>query len=208
MPRDGTATRTAIMDAAETLILERGYAGTPIDDVLAIAGVTKGAFFHHFATKQELAHALIDRYARLDLMHLDQKMARAEELSTDPLQQLLVFVGLFREDAIELTQPYPGCLMGSYCYEAGLFDQTVLDIIGDTMLAWRERILAKLRETAERHPPRREVDLESLADQITVVFEGSYILSKVVDDPQVVAAQLTHHRTYLELLFAPSSQQP
>ena len=208
MPRDGTATRTAIMDAAETLILERGYAGTPIDDLLDIAGVTKGAFFHHFSSKQELAHALIERYARLDLGHLDQKMQRAEELSTDPLQQLLVFIGLFREEAAALTQPYPGCLMGSYCYEAGLFDQAVLDIIRDTMMTWRQRILEKLREVAERHPPTREVDLESLADQITVVFEGAYILSKVVDDPQVVAAQLTHHRTYLELLFAPARQQP
>ena len=194
------------MDAAEELMLERGFAGTPIDDVLGVAGVTKGAFFHHFSSKQELAHALIDRYARLDISHLEDKMHRAEELSTDPLQQLLVFVGLFREEAEELTQPYPGCLMGSYCYEAGLFDTAVLDVIRDTMKTWRERILAKLRQVEARYPPRRDVDLESLADQITVVFEGAYILSKVVSEPAVVAAQLTHHRTYLELLFAPEDQ--
>ncbi|MDX1622171.1 MAG: TetR/AcrR family transcriptional regulator [Nitriliruptorales bacterium] len=191
------------MDAAEELVLERGFAGTPIDDILEVAGVTKGAFFHHFASKQELARALIDRYASLDLGHLERKMRRAEELSTDPLQQLLVFVGLFREEAEALTQPYPGCLMGSYCYEAGLFDRTVLDVISDTMRTWRERLLSKLEEVAERYPPRREVDLESLADQITVVFEGAYILSKVTADPKVVAAQLSHHRTYLELLFSP-----
>lgn len=194
------------MDAAEDLILERGFAGTPIDDVLDLAGVTKGAFFHHFPSKQELARALIDRYARLDLGHLEEKMRRAEELSTDPLQQLLVFVGLFREEAEVLTQPYPGCLMGSYCYEAGLFDATVMDIIRDTMKTWRERLLAKLREVEARYPPRREIDLESLADQLTVVFEGAYIVSKVVSEPNVVAAQLTHHRTYLELLFAPEDE--
>ncbi|MDX1658701.1 MAG: helix-turn-helix domain-containing protein, partial [Nitriliruptorales bacterium] len=180
MPRDGTATRVAIMDAAEELILDRGFAGTPIDDILDVAGVTKGAFFHHFASKQELAHALIDRYVRLDLGHLEDKLRRAEELSTDPLQQLLVFVGLFREEAEELTQPYPGCLMGSYCYEAGLFDATVLDTIRETMAAWREQLLEKLEEVAAAYPPRRDVDLVSLADQITVVFEGAYIVSKVM----------------------------
>lgn len=202
VPRDGTATRTAIMDAAEGLILEQGFAGTPIDDVLDVAGVTKGAFFHHFPTKQDLAHALIERYARADLGHLEGKLQRAEELSTDPLQQLLVFVGLFREEAEALTQPYPGCLMGSYCYEAGLFDQQVLGVISETMRTWRDRLLAKLEEVAAAHPPRRDVDLESLADQITVVFEGAYIVSKVLADPGVVSAQLQHHRTYLELLFA------
>lgn len=203
MPRDGSATRTAILDAAEELILDQGFAGTPVDDVTSAAGVTKGAFFHHFPTKQDLAQALIERYATADLGHLEGKMRRAEELSTDPLQQLLVFVGLFREEAETLTQPYPGCLMGSYCYEAGLFDLETLGVISRTMRTWRERLLAKLREAAEAHPPRRDVDLESLADQITVVFEGSYILSKVLADPAVVAAQLAHHRTYLELLFAP-----
>ncbi|MBW3665498.1 MAG: TetR/AcrR family transcriptional regulator [Actinobacteria bacterium] len=203
MPRDGTATRTSIMDAAEQLILERGFAGTPIDDVLAIAGVTKGAFFHHFASKQQLAHALVERYAALDLGHLEDKMRRAEELSTDPLQQLLVFVGLFREEAAELTQPYPGCLMGSYCYEAGLFDEPIMDVIASTMRTWRERLTAKLEEVADQYPPRRDVDLPSLAEQITVVFEGAYIVSKVRQDPAVVAQQLQHHRTFLELLFTP-----
>ncbi|MDX1660122.1 MAG: TetR family transcriptional regulator C-terminal domain-containing protein, partial [Nitriliruptorales bacterium] len=116
-----------------------------------------------------------------------------------------VFVGLFREEADALTQPYPGCLMGSYCYEAGLFDETVIDTIRETMAAWRERLLEKLEEVAAAYPPRRDVDLVSLADQITVVFEGAYIVSKVMAEPEVVAAQLTHQRTYLELLFSPST---
>ena len=204
MPRDGTATRTAILDAAEGLILDRGFAGTPVDEVTRAAGVTKGAFFHHFPSKQALAQALIERYADADLGHLERKLRRAEELSTDPLQQLLVFVGLFREEAEELTRPYPGCLMGSYCYEAGLFDAGTLGVINATMRTWRHRLHDKLCEVAEVHPPRRDVDLESLADQITVVFEGSYIVSRVLADPGVVAAQLQHHRTYLELLFAPT----
>ena len=203
MPRDGTATRAAIMDAAQGLILERGFAGTSVDDVLGLAGVTKGAFFHHFRSKQDLAHALMQRYAALDLGHLEGKMQRAEALSTDPLQQLLVFIGLFREEAADLTQPDAGCLMASYCYEAGLFQAEILEIISANMLTWRDRLTAKLKEIADRYPPRRDVHLPSLADQITVVFEGAYILSRIVADPAVAVQQLQHHRTYVELLFAP-----
>lgn len=201
MPRDGTPTRTAIMDAAEELILDRGFGGTSVDAITTAAGTTSGAFFHHFPTKQDLARALIERYAAADLGHLERKMERAEDLASDPLQQLLVFVGLFREEVVRLSEPFPGCLMGAYCYEAGLLDAATIDVIRRTMQAWRERLLAKLKEVAAVHPPRRDVDLSSLADQITVVFEGSYIVSRSFTDPTVLADQLQHHRTYLELLF-------
>lgn len=202
MPRDGTATRTAIMDAAESLILRQGFAGTPIDDILDQAGVTKGAFFHHFESKQDLAHSLIARYVDLDLQHLNDKMGRAERLHRDPLQQLLLFVGLFREEAAELTQPAPGCLMGSYIYEAGLFDDHVLEVVHDNMITWRKRLREKLDEVAARHPPKVEADLDSLADLMTVVFEGAFIVSRTLRQPDVVADQLQHYRNYLELLFA------
>ncbi len=201
MPRDGTKTRTSIMDAAEGLILERGFAGTPIDEVLSHAGVTKGAFFHHFSSKQELAHALIARYVDLDLSNLESKMRRAERLHRDPLQQLLIFVGLYLEDAELLAEPSEGCLMASYVYQAGLFDDHVLDVLRDNMLAWRTRLTAKLEEVVADHPPRLDVDLASLADMFTVVIEGAFVVSKTVSEPTVLAAQLGHLRTYLELAF-------
>ena len=202
MPRDGTNTRTAIMDAAEGLILEVGFAATSVDRIAQRASVTKGGFFHHFASKAALAQALVERYVELDLGHLDSKMARAEKLSRDPLQQVLIFVGLFQEAAEELTEPYPGCLFGSYCYEAGLFDEATMEPIRCTMRTWRDKLGVKLREVAEQRPPQLDVDLDSLADLITVIFEGSFIVSKTLKDPQVVAAQLGHYRTYLELLFS------
>ena len=60
---------------------------------------------------------------------------------------------------------------------------------------------AKLREAARLHPPRQAVDPGELADVLTVVFEGSMILSKLLKDPKAIAAHLRHYRRYLELLF-------
>ena len=96
MPRDGSTTRTAIMDAAEGLILETGFAATSVDRVIERAGITKGTFFYHFNSKAALAQALVERYAALDLGNLDDKMTRAEKLARDPVQQLLLFVGRHR----------------------------------------------------------------------------------------------------------------
>lgn len=201
MPKDGTDTRTGIMDAAQDLILEKGFAGTSVDAIVERAGVTKGAFFHHFPGKASLARALVERFAELDAGHLEENLARAERLSRDPLQQVLIFVGLFEEAMGQLTEPYPGCLFASYCYEAQLFDAETHEIIRNAILLWRERFGAKLREAAEVHPPRVDVDPAVLADELTVVFEGAFILSKMLDDPKAVAAQLRQYRNYLELLF-------
>ena len=55
--------RNKLLDAAVTLIRTRGYEATRVDDVCAAAGVTKGSFFHHFKTKEDLAHAAAQRFA-------------------------------------------------------------------------------------------------------------------------------------------------
>jgi TetR/AcrR family transcriptional repressor of nem operon len=205
MARDGSKTRTKIMDAAERLILEQGFGGTSIDRVIDDAEITKGTFFYHFKSKSDLAYALVERYARLDLGHLEENMRLAESRSDDPLEQLLIFVRLFEDSAEELAEPYPGCLFGSYCYEAGLFDETTLRIIQDTMLTWREKLGAKLAEVAKRYPPRRPVDMDVLAEMIVVIFEGGFILSRTLKEPRAVATHAANYRTYLELLFAPDA---
>ncbi len=189
------------MDAAEGLILQTGFTSASVDKVIERAGVTKGTFFYHFATKAALARALVDRYAEHDMVHLHGKMDRAEKLARDPLQQLLIFVGLFEEEFGNLTDPYPGCLFASYVMEAGLFEDATIDAVVETFRAWRLRIGDKLREIAALHPPRIDVDLDSLADMISVVFEGAFLMSKTYDDPATVGQQLRHYRNYLELLF-------
>ncbi len=204
MARDGTATRTKIMDAAEALTLDHGFSASSVDRIIERAGVTKGSFFYHFDSKATLARALVERYAAADLEHLEGNMARAEALSRDPLQQLIIFVGLFREAAEQLTEPYPGCLFSSYIHESGLMDSAILDIIQVTIDRWRKRVGDKIDQAAVLHPPRLPVDLASLADMLTVIFEGAFIVSKVMKDPRTVAQQLDHYRNYLELLFAPA----
>ncbi|WP_253859633.1 TetR/AcrR family transcriptional regulator [Prauserella alba] len=189
------------MNAAEALIFERGFAGAPIDAIIGRAEITKGTFFHHFASKQDLARSLIDRWALADAQQLENKMTRAERLARDPLQQLLLFVGFFVEQAEELVEPEPGCLFGAYCYQAGLFDERTMQVVEDAMRLWRDRLRAKLDEVYAARPPRLETDLDSLADGITVLFEGSFIVSRMLNEPDLVAGQLRHYRNYLELLF-------
>ena len=85
------------MNAAQAQILETGYSAASVDAVIARAGITKGAFFYHFKSKAELALALVRRDADHDADLLQGNLDRAESLSRDPLQQLLVLVALYEE---------------------------------------------------------------------------------------------------------------
>jgi TetR/AcrR family transcriptional repressor of nem operon len=203
MPRDGTVTRERILSVTLDLVLGHGFNATSVDKVIERAGITKGTFFYHFKTKADLARALVERFAVDDEAYLVDFMARAEKLSRDPLQQLLIFVGLFEEMVAELTEPYPGCLYASFIYEAQLMEAGTLHVIDVAIRKWRDGVGAKLREIAAIYPPKIEVDLDSLADELTVVFEGAYIVSKTLNEPNVVARQLAHYKNYLELLFSP-----
>ncbi|HEX6924808.1 MAG TPA: TetR/AcrR family transcriptional regulator [Longimicrobiaceae bacterium] len=201
MARNATETRTGILDSAHALVMEQGFAATSVDAIVERAGVTKGAFFHHFPSKNALAHTLVERYAELDERQLRNTLERAERLARDPLDQLLLFAGFLEEYWEAHEPPATGCLFASCLYEAQLFDEQTHGIIRRAILSWREALADKLREAIRLHPPRLPIDPESIADLVTVLFEGAFIVSRSTGESSTVAAQLRHFRNYLELLF-------
>ncbi len=202
MPRDGAATRNKILDAAQALILDRGFAGVSVEKVIDQVGITKGAFFYHFKSKNDLAVALLQRFGEMDADILREYSSRAEKLSRDPLQQLLIFVGLFEEMFDRMDQPVSGCLFASYVYELQQFDAETKKFISDSFMEWRRQLKQRLDVIVEHYPPKIPVDTASLADAFTVVLEGAYITAKALREPRVIAQQLRHYKNYLELLFS------
>jgi TetR/AcrR family transcriptional repressor of nem operon len=205
MPRDGSLTRNRIMDAAQQMVLDVGLSGTSVEKVIGHAGVTRGTFFYHFKTKHDLAAALIERYAAEDRHHFADAMGKAEQLARDPLQQLLIFVGLFIDMTEQLEEPFPGCLYASYCYQSGAISPQTMAQVERMMLFWREQLSAKLEQVAAHYPPRIPIVVGQVADHVLATFEGAFILSKILKEPKLAAEQLVQCRNYLELLFAPAA---
>jgi TetR/AcrR family transcriptional regulator, transcriptional repressor for nem operon len=203
MPRDGTITRNRLMDVAQQLVLDVGLTGTSVEKVIDGAGVTKGTFFYHFKTKHDLAAALIERYAKEDRHHFVTFMEKAEQLSRDPLQQLLIFIGLFIDMTEKLEDPFPGCLYAAYCYQSGAISKAVMGQVEGMMHYWRERLSDKLEAVGALYPPRIPITRHQVADHVLTTFEGAFILSKVMKEPKLAAEQLVQCRNYLELLFSP-----
>ncbi|MCG7867647.1 MAG: hypothetical protein B6D70_13445 [gamma proteobacterium symbiont of Stewartia floridana] len=205
MPRDGTITRNKIMDVAQQMVLNVGLTGTSVDKVIDEAGVTKGTFFYHFKTKHDLAAALIERYADQDQHHFHDYMAKAEQLARDPLQQLLIFIGLFIEMTEQLEDPFPGCLYAAYCYQSGAISKDVMGRIEGMMHFWRDQLSRKLEAVNQLYTPQLPVTHTQVADHLLTTFEGAFVLSKVMNEPKLASEQLIQCRNYLELLYRADS---
>ncbi len=201
MPKSGVQTRESILNTAEALVLSHGFAGASIDKVIAATKITKGAFFYHFKNKRELAKTLIERFHNKDMDQFTRFMKRAETLHEDPLQQLIIFVGLLEDMMDQLDKPFPGCLFASYVYQSEQFDEEIMCVCSKAMVDWRTLFGIKIKKAVELHQPIQAVDADSLADLLTCILEGAILISKTLDEPKLVAPQLAHYRKYLEYLF-------
>lgn len=189
MPRDGTETRERILDTAQRLMIEQGYSATPLEQLIAEASTSKGAFFHHFASKADLARALVTRYVHADLAQLDAGLAAVADVE-DPKARVLAFLRFYEDGADELMSAQSGCLYATVLAEQDLLRGEVNDLIGEATLAWRRAIVELLRPAVPRGRGAARIDLDALADHLYVTFEGAFLLSRTIDDPSAMRAQL------------------
>lgn len=201
MPRDGSATREKIMEVGQQLLLEHGYGGMSVDQVLAGSGITKGAFFYHFKSKNELAQALLDRYIQKDDALLHDLMSRAEKLSHEPLQQYLIFVGLLEELLRGSSEPPPGCLVASYIYQMELFSNETQQAVMNGFGEWQRVLEGKLQAAIDKQPPKLKVTAKQIYNNLMSLFEGGVIMAKLYNSHLTLAEQINQHRNYVELLF-------
>jgi AcrR family transcriptional regulator len=201
--RKGADTRERLLELAELAVLEKGFAATSIDELIAAVGITKGGFFYHFRDKGDLAKALMLRYLDRDKEILDGIFARADELNEDPLHGFLVALKLFAEMLAELPDAHPGCLAASFCYQDQLFNREIRDLNRSGVLAWRVRFRERLERIAAVYPPRIDVDLDSLADMVAGLVEGAIILSRILKDRNALPKQILLYRDFIRLVFQP-----
>jgi AcrR family transcriptional regulator len=201
MPTKGELTRENILGIAENIILQKGFSGASIDEIIAAANITKGGFFYHFKGKEDLARHLMIRYQKADDKFFNALFGRADSLSEDPLQQMLIFLKLLAEAMGNLPETHPGCLVASFTYESQQFNDDVRQIICDCLVGWRQLFIKKLAAIDEVHQMKLETDIMELADTLTSIIEGGIILSKAFNQPERLVNQILQYRNYIRLLF-------
>ena len=201
MGTKGERTREHILATAEKMILQRGYSGTSIEEIIGEAGITKGGFFYHFDGKNDLARQLMLRYLERDGRFFSDISERAQGLTEDPLQQYLLFLKLMAEELEDMPGSHPGCLVASFTYEAQQFDEEIRNLNAHGVVSWRELFLKHLEKIAEKYPMKIKRPIEELADLLTSVIEGGIVMSRVLDDGDIVPKQLLQYRDYIRLVY-------
>ena len=126
----------------------------------------------------ELARALLARYIERENDLFDDLFRRADELNEDPLHGFLVGLKMMSEMFADLPNGHPGCLIASFCYQDRLFDKEIRQLNASAVLGWRKRFRERLELIASRYPPRIPVDLDDVADMLSVIADGGIILSR------------------------------
>lgn len=201
MAKRSEHSRDRILEAAQELVMARGFAGTSIDDIVKKAELTKGAFFHYFKGKADLAHALVERHARGDLAMFEEFAAQAEAASTDPLEQVLLFLAYFEKYISNSVDPSPGCMYAVYTYESMQFEPAVRDFVADILRQWTSIYVRKFQEVLDRYEPAIPVTARQLAEMIVSIVEGGLVLQRAYGDVRVTSRQSEQFRNYLKLLF-------
>jgi TetR/AcrR family transcriptional repressor of nem operon len=200
VPKDGSVTRERILRTAERLMTKQGYNATSVDQVIAESASSKGAFFHHFSSKADLALRLLDRYVASDRAHLDAGLAATADID-DPAARIVAFLRFFEDGADELMSAQSGCLYATVLAEREFTGSDVNRQIAQAERAWRTAVVDLLRPALAARRPELAVDLDALADHLFTTFEGGFVLCRTLEDASAMGAQLRVFRQLVEGLL-------
>ena len=196
-PSPSGGARSKLLDAAVSIIREKGYAATSVDELCTRAGVTKGAFFHHFPTKDSLAVAAANYWSDLSRSHF---IAAPYHRFDDPLDRVLGYLdfrkSMLRGDVAEFT-----CLAGTMVQEAYGTHPDIRRACDESISGHAATVESDIAEAMKRYRIRGRWTAESLALHTQAVLQGAFILAKAKGGAPVAEASIDHLHRYVELLF-------
>ncbi|HEY2184365.1 MAG TPA: TetR/AcrR family transcriptional regulator [Xanthobacteraceae bacterium] len=189
--------RARLLDTAMQVIRAQGYSATTVDDICRAAGLTKGAFFHYFKSKEDLAVAVARHFSEMAERLFGTAPYR--EIA-DPLDRLLGYID-FRSAIIAGPIPEFTCLLGTMVQEA--YDtHPAIRRACETYIGGHAAGVAKDIEAAKAlYAPEAAWSAESLALYTQAVLQGAFVLAKAKHGPDVARDCVAHLRRYIEFLF-------
>lgn len=201
--KDKPDARAKLMDAAVAVIREKGFCATSVDDLCRHAGVTKGAFFHHFASKEALGVAAADHWSETTGAFF---AAAPYHQHQDPLDRVLGYID-FRKSILQGGVPEFTCLVGTMVQETYDTAPAIRDACDASISGHAHKVEADIALAMKQRGIKADWTAASLALHTQAVLQGSFILAKAKGGAVVAAESVDHLRRYIELLFISDSRR-
>ncbi|MEQ1889996.1 MAG: TetR/AcrR family transcriptional regulator [Alphaproteobacteria bacterium] len=190
--------KTRLLDAAMHVIRAKGYVAATLEDICHAAGVTKGSFFHHFKSKDELGVAAADHFSQ----GAEGLFAAAPyHQAADPLQRLLGYVD-FRISLLTGDLPEYTCLLGTMVQEIYATHPDIRTACDTGLSSHIAELTRDIEAAKQLYAPDAPFSAESVGFFMQSVLQGAFIFAKAKQDPGMARKSLSHLRSFLELLFA------
>lgn len=195
--RNPAETRQKLVSAARDLVLQRGFTGAGVDQICAAAGVTKGAFFHHFKSKDEIGQAALADWAAFGMGIYAEAKAEPARYPLDHLHRFFeVMAGLV------VSAPSPvTCVVGIMSQELANANPLLRGACATYLGNWTEFARQLLEEAKSASPPRVDFDAEEVAWFLNSLWQGSMLVAKTRRDPQIILKNLARARAHVDELF-------
>jgi len=191
------ASKIKLLEAALRVIRAKGYTATRVEDLCEAAGVTKGSFFHHFESKEELA---LEAAAYWDEMTSRLFLGSSYHGMPAARERLLAYIDL-RKALLRGELPEFTCLMGTMVQEVYQTEPAIRDACTKCIEGHARTLEADIAEAMRDCGVKADWSPASLALHTQAVIQGAFILAKGRGSAEIAAESLDHLRRYLELLF-------
>jgi TetR/AcrR family transcriptional regulator, transcriptional repressor for nem operon len=193
--------KAALLDAALAVFRAKGYTATRVEDICEAAELTKGSFFHHFKSKEELAITAADHWIAGTSPVFS---SAAFQALPNPLERLLAYID-FRTALLTGALPEYTCFAGTLIQEVYETHPAVRDACEKSISSHAATLEADIEEAMGLYCAERSFSAQSLALYTQAVLQGAFILAKAKQGPAVAADCLDHLRRYLQMLFSGQS---
>lgn len=190
-----TGTRQQIIDAADDLFYRQGFEHTSFAHIAAAVGISRGNFYHHFKSKDQILDAVVDtRLARTEGM-----LAQWQAQGATPAQRIRSFIHMLIANQVPIMEH--GCPVGTLCSE--------LAKLGHPALAQAGRLFTLFRSWLGQQfvLAGRRSDADTLALHLLARSQGVAVLAQTFRDADFVRNEVRQMEDWLDTALAPAARR-
>ncbi len=191
-------TKLKLLEAAQRLMLAKGFTATSVDEICEAAEVTKGSFFHYFESKEDLGKEVLDHFmASMSVAISESPFSK----KSDPLQRVFGFID-FMIEVSKRPERRSGCLLGNFAQILSDTHPDIGSLCAGYFSWWAQMLKHELDEAKVRHKIKKSLDTQVIAEHFIALFEGSLMLAKTQHDIEIIGRNLKNFKQYLRGLFS------